>query len=74
MSMTERSGRRVGRLSRIQLDMDAVRSAKGELDLALADYDLAETMADGSVGRRMRIDEARRRVQLAVRFLAELQL
>lgn len=72
MATTERSGRRVGRLSRHELDVDALRSAKVELDLALADYDLAATMAEGSVGRRMRVDEARRRVQLAIRFLREV--
>lgn len=76
MSRVDRqpTGRPTGRLPKDVMERRIVKQAHGELDDALTDYDLAAGMADGSVIQQMRIDEARRRVQLAQRMLAELRL
>lgn len=64
---------RVGRLPKAGIERQLVQQAITELQQAEASYDVALGLADGSVGRRTVLDEAKkRRVELASRMLGEV--
>ena len=63
---------RVGRLPKAGIERQLVQQAIAELRQAEASYDVALGLADGSVGKRTCLDEAKRRVELASRMLGEV--